>query len=148
MIRLLNHSPTPYLGSKLSLLLSLPVCRWLGILTGKKGEGVGEEQNSTTKKILAFYKSSIFCCPPNNPLSFSIFNQLTYKLVHSDIFLYLLDDSALHWSLTLSLSWEQILATYDTSFATTIDSTWYSSTTIYKTGYRLLRRCGNLTTLT
>jgi hypothetical protein len=37
-------------GSKLSLLLSLPVCRWSSLLTGERVKGVGVEPNLTTTR--------------------------------------------------------------------------------------------------
>jgi hypothetical protein len=41
MIRLLAHSPFPPLSLEqvVSLLVSLPVCRWSSLLTGEKGRG-------------------------------------------------------------------------------------------------------------
>ncbi len=44
MIRLLAHPLPPSPVSKLSLFLSLPVCRRSSLLMGE-GEGVGEEPN-------------------------------------------------------------------------------------------------------
>jgi hypothetical protein len=54
IIRLLAHPPSPSAVSKLSLFLSLPMCRRSSLLTGEKGGGVGVEQNHAT----ALYKSS------------------------------------------------------------------------------------------
>jgi hypothetical protein len=40
--------PSPV--NKLSLFLSLPVCRCTSLLTGERGEGVGKEPNHTTAR--------------------------------------------------------------------------------------------------
>ncbi len=49
IIRLLAHPLPPSPISKLSLFLSLPMCRRSGLLT-RDGEGVGEEPNHTTAR--------------------------------------------------------------------------------------------------
>jgi hypothetical protein len=41
--------PSP--ASKLSLFLSLPVCRWSNLLTGEGGGRVGEEPNHTIARM-------------------------------------------------------------------------------------------------
>jgi hypothetical protein len=52
-------APPPSLVSKLSLFLSLPVCRRSSLLTGDGGvgKGVGEEPNHTTARSLVLLKS-------------------------------------------------------------------------------------------
>ncbi len=58
MIRLLALPFPPLLVSKLSLILSLPVCHRSRLLTGEEGEGEGEEPNHTTVKYPGpLYKS-------------------------------------------------------------------------------------------
>jgi hypothetical protein len=50
MIRLLAYPLPPSPKGNLSLFLSLPVCRRSSLLTGERGEVVGEEQNHTTAR--------------------------------------------------------------------------------------------------
>jgi hypothetical protein len=45
MIRILAYPLLPSPGSKLSLFLSLPVCRRSSLLTGERGKGMGVEPN-------------------------------------------------------------------------------------------------------
>ncbi len=50
MIRLPSPRPSPSPASKLSLFLSLPVCRAYSVIDGRGWELVGEEPNCTTAR--------------------------------------------------------------------------------------------------
>jgi hypothetical protein len=60
MIWLLGRPLTPSPVSKLSLFLSLPVCRQVELTDGKEGEVVGEEPNQTLPSMYYSILSGFF----------------------------------------------------------------------------------------